>query len=190
MLAASACRRDDPLSRYCLVNVGCVMLGLLVSEFVNMVEARFGAPVADAILFGMDVPAGHDDELLDTYPAAQLQVLFDALSRRVGETPHALLQQLASRLVGHIRIANPDVFARHADLFGQITADGDDVVLRSYEIDESEAEEIELLLGERQQAERLVRGLLDDLARYERRRLPARRYPAAAALMHVRALMR
>lgn len=166
------------------------MLGLLVSDFVNMVEARFGAPVADAILFGTDVPCGHDDELLDTYPAAQLQVLFDALSRRVGETPHALLQQLASRMVGRIRVANPDVFARHADLFGQITASGDDVVLRSYEIDESEAEEIELLLGERAQAQRLVRGLLDDLARYERRRVPARRHPAAVALAHVRALMR
>lgn len=166
------------------------MLGLLVSEFVNMVEARFGAPVADAILFGTEVPHEQHDELLDTYPAAQLQVLFDALSRRVGETPHALLQQLAGRLVGRIRIANPDVFARHADLFGQITASGDDVVLRSYEIDEAEVEEIELLLGERAQAQRLVRGLLADLARYERRRVPARRHPAAAALAHVRALMR
>lgn len=190
MLAASACRRDDPLSRYCLVNVGCVMLGLLVTEFVNMVEARFGAPVADAILFGTDVPSGHDDDLLDTYPAAQLQVLCDALSRRVGETPHALLQGLASRIVGRIRLVHPDVFSRHADLFGQIAASGDDVVLSAYEIDESETEEIELLLGERQQAERLVRGLLGDLARYERRRVPTRRHPAAAALMHVRALMR
>ncbi len=170
--------------------MGCVMLGLLVSEFVNMVEARHGAPMAEAILFGTDVPCGDEDDLLDTYPAAQLQALFDALSRRVGETPHALLQQLASRLIGRIRLVNPDVFARHADLFGQITASGDDVVLRSYEIDETEVEEIELLLGERGQAQRLVRGLLNDLARYERRRVPVRRHPAAAALAHVRALMR
>ncbi|WP_442775646.1 hypothetical protein [Sphaerotilus montanus] len=166
------------------------MLGLLVTEFVNMVEARFGAPVAEAILFDTDVPSGHDDDLLDAYPAAQLQVLFDALSRRVGETPHALLQGLASRIVGRIRLVHPDVFSRHADLFGQIAASGDDVVLSAYEIDESETEEIELLLGEREQAERLVRGLLVDLPRYERRGGPARRSPAAAALMHVRTLMR
>ncbi|MEX8494925.1 hypothetical protein [Sphaerotilus sp.] len=163
---------------------------MLVSEFVNMVEARHGVPAAEAILFGTDVPSGNDDDLLDTYPTVQLQVLFEALSRRVGETPHALLQGLASRVVGRIRLVNPDVFARHADLFGQIAVDGEDVVLRSYEIDESEVEEIELLLGERQQAQRLVRGLLDDLARYERRRLPARRHPVAATLAQVRTLMR
>lgn len=166
------------------------MLGLLVSEFVNMVEARFGALVAEAILFGTDVPSGHDDDLLDTYPAAQLQGLFDALSRRVGETPHALLQGLASRIVGRIRLVNPVVFSRHADLFGQIAANGDDVVLHSFEVDETDVEEVELLLGDRWQAQRLVRGLLDDLARYERRRVPARRHPTAAALAHVRALMR
>jgi len=166
------------------------MLGLLVAEFVNMVEARFGAPVAEAILFGTDVPSGHDDDVLDTYPAVQLQVLCEALSRRVGETPHALLQRLASRTIGRIRLVHPEVFARHADLFGQIAVSGDDVVLSAYEIDASDVEEIECLLGERPQAEQLVRGLLDDLARYERRRVPPRLHPAAAALAHVRALMR
>jgi hypothetical protein len=166
------------------------MLGLLVAEFVNMVEARFGAPVAEAILFGTDVPSGHDGDRLDAYPAVQLQALCEALSRRVGQTPHALLQSLASRVVGRIRLVHPDVFSRHADLFGQIAVRGDDVVLNSYEIDESEAEEIEALLGERAQAEQLVRGLLDDLAHYERRRVPTRLHPACAALAHVRALMR
>ncbi|MEY2872870.1 MAG: hypothetical protein RLZZ373_241 [Pseudomonadota bacterium] len=165
------------------------MLGLLVSEFANMVEAHYGAPMADAILFGTEVPFGHDDDLLDFYPAAQLQVLFDVLARRVGQSPHGLLQVLAGRVISRIRLVNPEVFARHADLFGQI-ASGEDVVLRSYEIDESDADEIELLVGERAAAECLVQGLLSDLARYERGSTPLHLRRSRVALAHVRQLMR
>jgi hypothetical protein len=166
------------------------MLGLLISEFVNMVEARHGAPVADAILFGTDVPASHDADLLDHYPSAPLQVLIEALARRVGESPHAVLQALAGRVVSRIRMANPEVFARHADLFGQIAASGEDVALRAYEVEESDAEEIELLLGERTAAERLVRGLLGDLARYPHGPFAARARRSRTAPASARPLMR
>jgi hypothetical protein len=172
-----------------MVNLGCSMLGLLVSEFVRMVEAHHGAQVADAILFGTDLPSAGDEDLLDRYPAAQLQVLFDVLARRVGQSPHALLQGLAGRLVSRIRLVNPDVFARHADLFGQIATSGEDVVLHAYEIDEADAEEMELLLGDRAAAESLVQGLLSDLARYERGSTMARLRRTRAALTHVRPWM-
>lgn len=163
---AGSTGQETGFTRKSGATAGCVMLGLLISEFVNMVETRHGVPVADAILFGTDVPVSHDVDLLDHYPCAPLQVLVEALARRVGESPHAVLHALAGRVVSRIRLANPEVFARHADLFGQITASGEDVVLRAYEVEESDAEEIELLLGERTAAERLVRGLQGDLARY------------------------
>lgn len=165
------------------------MLGLLVSEFVDMVEARYGAPMAEALLFGTDVPTHHDEDRLDPYPAPQLEVLFDVLARRVGRPPRELMQMLASRVISRIRLVNPEVFARHADLFGQISA-SEDVQLRSYEIDEAEVEEIELLFGERLAAECLVRGLLSDLARYERGSTSARLHRARVTLTHVRQLMR
>ena len=157
------------------------MLGLMVSEFVNMVEAHHGAPVADAILFGTDLPSVSDEEQLDRYPAVQLQVLVDVLARRVGQSPYSLLQRLASRVIGRVRLANPEVFARHADLFGLIAAGTDDVVLRSYDIDEAEQEEIELLFGERAAAECLVHGLLADLSRYGRGSPAALAHRGAAA---------
>ncbi|WP_310462671.1 hypothetical protein [Sphaerotilus sp.] len=162
---------------------------MLVSEFVNMVEARYGAPMAEAILFGTNVPDSHDEERLDLYPAPQLEVLFDVLSRRVGLPPCELLQSLAGRVISRIRLVNPDVFARHADLFGQIAA-SEDVLLDSYEIDEADVEEIELLVGERAAADCLVQGLLSDLARYERRSPTARLHRTRVALAHVRQLMR
>lgn len=165
------------------------MLGLLVSEFVDMVEARHGAPMAEAILFGTDVPTHHDEDRLDLYPAPQLEVLVDTLSRRVGRPPRELMQTLASRVISRIRRINPEVFARHADLFSQIAA-SEDVQLRSYEVDEVEAEEIALLCGERAAAECLVRGLLSDLARYERGTTSTRLHGARAALATVRPLMR
>jgi hypothetical protein len=164
------------------------MLGLLVSEFVNMVEARHGAPMADAILFRTEVPEGHDDRL-DFYPAPQVQVLIEALSRRVGQSPRELLQGLAGRVISRIRLVNPEVFARHADLFGQIAA-SEDVVLQSYEIDELEVEEIEWLLGERAAAECFVQGLQSDLARYSHVPVASRLHRAQAALTRVRQLMR
>lgn len=157
------------------------MLGLLVSEFVNMVEAHHGASVADAILFGTDLPSVGDEDHLDRYPAAQLQVLFDVLARRVGQSPHSLLQCLASRVVCRVRLVNPEVFARHADLFGQMAAGGEDQLLRSYDIDEAEQEEIELLFGERAAAECLVRGLQADLGRYGRGSPVAMAHRASAA---------
>lgn len=160
------------------------MLGLLVSEFVNMVEAHHGASVADAILFGTDLPCDGDDNHLDRYPAAQLQVLFDVLARRVGRSPHSLLQCLAGRVVGRVRLVHPEVFARHADLFGQIAAGAEDQRLRSYDVDEAEQEEIELLFGERAAAECLVRGLQADLARYGRGSPVAAAHRATAARHH------
>lgn len=166
------------------------MLGLLVSEFVNMVEAHHGAQVADAILFETELPSVGDEDRLDRYPAVQLQVLFDVLSGRVGQSPHALLQLLAGRVVSRIRLVNPDVFARHADLFGQIAASGEDVVLRSYDIDEADVEEIELLFGARAAAECLVRGLLADLARYARGTSGSRRHRTRSALTQIRQWMR
>ena len=165
------------------------MLGLLVSEFVDMVEARFGAPMAEAILFGTDVPSHQHEDRLDLYPAAQLEVLFDVLARRVGRPPRELMQTLAGRVISRIRLVNPDVFARHADLFGQISA-SEDVLLRSYDVADVEAEEIELLFGERSAAECLVQGLLSDLARYERGSTSTRLHRARVALTHVRQLMR
>lgn len=157
------------------------MLGLLVSEFVNMVEAHHGASVADAILFGTDLPSVGDEDQLDRYPALQLQVLIDVLAWRVGQSPHSLLQRLASRVVGRVRLVNPEVFARHADLFSQIAAAAEDQVMRSYDVDESEQEEIELLFGERAAAECLVRGLQADLARYGRGSPVALAHRASAA---------
>ena len=162
------------------------MLGLLVSEFVNMVEAHHGAQVADAILFGTELPSFGDEDRLDRYPVAQLQVLFDVLSLRVGQSPHSLLQRLAGRVIARIRLVNPEVFARHADLFGQIAAGRQDVVLRSYDIDEADVEEIELLFAERAAAECLVHGLLADLTRYGRGSLASRSHRTRSASTQAR----
>lgn len=166
------------------------MLGLLVGEFVNMVEARFGEAVAEAVLFGTEMPDDLAATQPDRYPAAQMQVLIDTLARRVDQAPHGLMQALAGRVVRRIRLVNPDVFARHADLFGQIAASDEDVVLGAYEVDECDVQEVELLLGERAAAQALVTGLLADLARCGRGSRAGRVHRAQPALSQVRALMR
>ena len=63
-------------------------------------------------------------------------------------------------------------------------------MLQSYEIDELEVEEIELLLGERAAADCLVRGLQSDLARYGSTPVASRLHRASAALARVRQSVR
>jgi len=144
------------------------MLGLLVSELIRMVEMRHGEGVADALMFDTDMPPCDPESALDGYPSAQIEALLAALAHRTQESPHQLMQELASRLARRIRQLHPEVHAENADLLDPLerSAEGSDAV--GGPASEFARDEIGLLFRERSDVLRLVDGLQQGLARSAR----------------------
>lgn len=145
------------------------MLGLLVSELVRMVETRHGISMADALMFGTDVPARRGDAVLDGYPQEQIEVLIDSLALRTGESPRQLMRDFAARLMERIRHVHPGVYDRHADLFEPLAGRGEAAAALPVAVGDFARREMEILFGDRQEAQRLVEGLRHDIARRDLR---------------------
>lgn len=133
------------------------MLGLIVSEFVQMVEVHHGARVAEAVLFESDTPMLPVDA--DAYPRGALTVLVRMLAARTGVAPAEIMRRYRAGLLARIRMVHPDLHARHADLFARLDRGGDDVRLADFEADAGERDELDQILGSRERVAELVAGL-------------------------------
>ena len=63
------------------------MLGLVFTEFVEMVEATHSHAVADAVLEAAGLPHGGAYTAVGYYPPEEFNRLLAALSRHTGEPP-------------------------------------------------------------------------------------------------------
>ncbi len=98
------------------------MLGLVFTEFIEMVEGRFSPELADAILEDVGAPHGGAYTAVGNYPHQEMLALVAALSRRTGEPEPALVQALGRHLMQHFRRAHADLLVRHGSLFDLVAA--------------------------------------------------------------------
>lgn len=130
------------------------MLGLLLHEFTDMVESRFGGLDIDALFFDGETAAhegqGHGGLDEPGEPAAAIDILIDTLASRTGASAQYCRQALSERVVRHIRQTDPIVFDRHADLFRQMDPKAE-LLAPAREADALDVQEVRLLFDQREQ---------------------------------------
>lgn len=94
------------------------MLGMVFSEFVDLVEGRFGLVVLDRAIAAAGI--GHDAvyTAVGYYPFTELRDLLLAVSRETDQPPARLLRAFGVHLFGRLREGHPQFFVDRAlDLF-------------------------------------------------------------------------
>lgn len=90
------------------------MKGVVFTEFIEMVEARFSADLADDIIEACQLPSGGAYTAVGTYDHEEMAALLGALSARTGQTVPALLTAFGEHLFPRFVQAYP-VFFRDVD---------------------------------------------------------------------------
>lgn len=91
------------------------MMGMVFTEFIEMIEARHSFDVADAVL----TKAGSSGEFTSVgeYPDAEFGRLLHALSEHTGTSEGDLLYAFGRHLFGQFRDHFPAFFEGHEDAF-------------------------------------------------------------------------
>lgn len=93
------------------------MKGVVFTEFLEMVEARFSADMVDDILDDAAPPSGGAYTAVGTYNHAEIVALVSALSARTGASLSDLLLAFGEHLFGRFVEAYPSFFTGVEDPF-------------------------------------------------------------------------
>jgi Haem-NO-binding len=93
------------------------MLGLVFTEFIEMVESRFSPEVADAVLADAGLEHGGAYTAVGYYPTDELQRMVGSLSRRTGHPGDALVQAFGTHLAQRFSQAHSQYFTAHQHPF-------------------------------------------------------------------------
>lgn len=93
------------------------MKGIVFTEFIEMVEDRFGFEVADKILTSSDLPSGGHYTSVGTYDHSEMVTLTGALSSETGATVPQLLHAYGVHLFGRFAEAYGAFFKNVNDSF-------------------------------------------------------------------------
>ena len=93
------------------------MLGLVFTEFVELVEDKFSPEVADAVITEVAAPHGGAYTAVGNYPHEEMVAMVGALSRQTGVPAGDLVQTFGGHLLHRFAAAHGHMFARHARLF-------------------------------------------------------------------------
>lgn len=93
------------------------MLGLVFTEFIEMVEARFSPEVADAVLADAGLDHGGAYTAVGYYPAEEMLRLVNGLSQRTGQPGEALVRAFGVHLAQRFSEAHGQYFAPHQHPF-------------------------------------------------------------------------
>ncbi len=93
------------------------MKGVVFTELLEMVEARFGMDVVDAILDEADLPSGGSYTAVGTYDHREVFQIVLALSRQLGVPVPDLLQAYGEYLFGRFAELYPQFFVGVRDAF-------------------------------------------------------------------------
>jgi Haem-NO-binding len=96
---------------------GAAMLGLVFTEFIEMVEARFSPEVADAMLAGAGFEHGGAYTAVGYYPVDEMHCMVRELSRHTGEPADALVQTFGRHLARRFSQAHGQYFSPHQHPF-------------------------------------------------------------------------
>ena len=86
------------------------MKGIVFTEFVDMVEARFSADMVDDIIDDAALPSGGAYTAVGTYDHAELVSLVGALSRRTGTSVPDLVRAFGRHMFGRFHAGYPAFF--------------------------------------------------------------------------------
>lgn len=98
------------------------MLGLVFTEFVEMVEDRFSPEVADDMVEAVGGPHGGAYTAVGYYPHQEIVAMVQALSKRSGVPVPTLVRTFGRHLLGRFAVGHSELFARHDALFGFLAA--------------------------------------------------------------------
>lgn len=97
------------------------MLGLVFTEFIELVEQKFSPEVADAVLQEA-APNGGAYTAVGYYPHEEIVALVVALSGQTGVPVPDLVRAFGHHLLGRFTEGHAAVFARHTHLFDLLAA--------------------------------------------------------------------
>ena len=147
------------------------MKGVVFTEFLEMVEARFSADVVDDIIDAAQLPHGGAYTAVGTYDHTEMVRLVGALSGRSGLPVAQLLQVFGEHLFGRFVLAYPQFFAGEQDAFGFMAGIEDiihaevrklypDAELPHFEVEHRDADRLVLLYDSRRHMQDLADGLI------------------------------
>jgi hypothetical protein len=93
------------------------MKGLLLTEFVTMVEEAYSPEMADAIIVESGVPSGGAYTSVGTYDYGELLALIARLAAKTGIPEPDLARTFARHLFGSFRRSYPSLFAGPHSVF-------------------------------------------------------------------------
>lgn len=91
------------------------MKGMVFREFLELVETKFGADVADDILDAAELASDGAYTAVGTYDHAEMIALVSALSEEVSLPAEALLHAFADHLMGVFAREHPTFFTEAGD---------------------------------------------------------------------------
>jgi len=94
------------------------MKGIVFTEFLELVEARFSPAVTDRLIAGADLPSGGAYTAVGTYDHAELVQLVTRLSTATGIAVPDLLRAFGQHLFGRFVLGYPQLFESTSSVFG------------------------------------------------------------------------
>ncbi len=160
------------------VNVlGCRMLGMVFTEFIELVEERFSPEIADQVLQDVAPANGGAYTAVGYYPHDDMVALVTALSARTGAPVASLLQTFGEHLLVRFTEIHAPMFDRYPNFFDLVAAiDGhihvevhklyQNATLPRFTVMDRSPARIQLFYESPRRLELLAQGLLDAAARH------------------------
>ena len=147
------------------------MKGVVFTELLEMVEARFSADMVDDIIDDANLPSGGVYTAVGTYPHEEIVALVVALSQRSGLAVRDLLLVFGEHLFGRFVVGYPSFFTTADDAFVFLSGIEDiihtevrklypDAQLPKFDIEQHNDTQLVLLYDSRRHFEDLAEGLM------------------------------
>lgn len=147
------------------------MKGVVFTEFLEMVEARFSADMVDDIIDDAKLPNGGAYTAVGTYPHEEIVALVVALSQHSGIATSDLLLVFGEHLFGRFFNGYPAFFENATDAFTFLAGIEDiihaevrklypDAELPKFDVEHHDAKRLVLLYDSRRHFEDLADGLM------------------------------
>ena len=151
------------------------MLGLVFTEFVELVEEKFSPEFADAVLTDAASPHGGAYTAVGYYPHEELVAMVGALAQRTGVPAPDLVKGFGGHLLQRFEQAHARMFDRHDNFFDFVASIHDqihvevrklydNVALPSFTVLSREGWVMRLLYQSPRAMEQLAQGLLEGAA--------------------------
>ncbi len=93
------------------------MKGIVFTEFLELVEDRFGLETVEEIIADANVPSEGVYTAVDTYPHSELVSLVVALSKKSGAEVRELVRIFGHHMFGRFLAMHPEFFEPHKETF-------------------------------------------------------------------------